>query len=129
MGDSDSPRAAGLPAGYDESNPYADADPSAYPDWWWENVELFRAHGLRPYRPPTFADGELVPEVVSALEAELSVDVDIRVLNPQAGNDWEVQVDGERVITVERNRRTDGRSVYRLRSDELETAVRDAVTE
>lgn len=123
----DPPRPADLPAGYDEEDPYADEDLSTYPDWWRRNIEEFRAHGMRPYRPPRFADDTLTPPVIDDLEAELDVTVRLRSVNPQAGGDWEVVVDGDPVATVDRRREGEGFTRYAVDADEFEALVRDAV--
>lgn len=123
----DPPRPADLPAGYDEEDPYADEDLSTYPDWWRRNIEEFRAHGMRPYRPPRFADDILTPPVIDDLEAELDVTVRLRSVNPQAGGDWEVVVDGDPVATVDRRREGEGFTRYAVDADEFEALVRDAV--
>lgn len=124
---SEPPRSADLPAGYDEEDPYEEADLGTYPEWWRENVELFREHGLRPYRPPRFADGTLTTPVVEALASDLDVEVELRTVNPQRTATTEVLVDGERVATVERSRESDGHTEYDLTADAFETAVRSAV--
>lgn len=123
----DPPRPADLPAGFDEEDPYADEDLSTYPDWWRRNIEEFRAHGMRPYRPPRFADDTLTPPVIDALEAELDVTVRLRSVNPQTGGDWEVVVDGEPVATVDRRREGEGFTRYAVDADEFEALVREAV--
>jgi hypothetical protein len=54
------PLSAGLPAGYDPEAPYEGVDRSEYPRWWQKNIRAFEEHGLRPYRPSRFTDGEIV---------------------------------------------------------------------
>lgn len=131
MSDRDPPRPAHLPAGYDEEDPYADEDLSTYPEWWRRNIEEFRRYGLRPYRPPRFADGEIAPEVIVELEAELAVDVRFQTINPHEDerNQWELLVDGERVATMERRRVSEGYSRYEITSEEFERVVRTAADE
>ncbi len=126
---SDPPRPADLPPGYDEEDPYADEDLSTYPDWWRRNVEEFRAHGMRPYRPPRFADDELTPPTIEALEAELDVDVQLRAVNPQVGGDWQLVVDGEPVAPVGRRREGEGFTRYDVASAEFERLVREAAAD
>jgi len=127
MTDRGPPRDASLPPGYDEEDPYEGEDLSTYPDWWRENVEEFRDHGMRPYRPPRFLDGALVPAVIESLETDLSVTIRLRALDPQDSGGWKLEVDGERVGTVKRRRTGDGYSLYELSSDEFESLVREAV--
>lgn len=124
----DPPRPASLPPGFDEDDPYEGEDLSTYPDWWRRNVEEFRAHEMRPYRPPRFADGEVTTERIESLEAELGVAVRLRAVNPQAGGDWEITVDGEPVATVTRRREGEGYTRYGISADEFETIVRGALT-
>ena len=118
---------AGRPPGYDEEDPYEGVDLSTYPDWWREAVERFRAHGMRPYRPPRFADDELVPPTVAALESELGVRVELRSTDPGPDPEWALWVDGERVGAVDRHREADGHTVYELDRAEFEELVRRAV--
>lgn len=122
----DPPRPASLPQGYDEEAPYEE-DLSAYPDWWRRNIREFREHGMRPYRPPRFNDGELVPPKVRELEGDLGVDIRIRSTNPQDGNDWELHVDDVRVKRLRRRRTGEGYSQYEMTASEFETIVREAV--
>lgn len=133
--DNDSPtpgRSANLPAGYDEDNPYEDEDLEKYPQWWQENVKEFQAHNMRPYRPPQFKDGSIVPELVNELQEQLGVDVKLQKRDPQndAGenphqeHDWDVLIDGERISTVPRYRAPEGYSVYDIGSDAFEEMVR-----
>lgn len=121
----DVPRPAGLPPGHDDEDPYEDVDLADLPSWWRENVERFRDHRMRPYRPPRFEDGSILPAVVTALEAELGVEIRIRkLIGPGSDDGWEVTVDGEPVVTVDRVRTEEGRSVYSITADAFERAVR-----
>lgn len=126
-GDGDPPRPANLPPGYDEEDPYDGVDLSTFPAWWRRNVEAFRRHEMRPYRPPTFANGELSPPVIERLEAELGVAIRIRAVNPHEEGDWQVCVADEPIATIERTRTADGTARYELTAVEFETLVRDAV--
>lgn len=121
------PRSANLPPGYDEEDPYEGEDLSTYPEWWRRNIEEFRAHGMRPYRPPRFTDGEYTPPVLAGLEEEFDVEIQFRSLNPQDGGRWELVVDGETVLTVDRHREGEGYSLYQITSDEVDDRVRAAV--
>jgi hypothetical protein len=127
--DADPPVPGSRPPGYDEEDPYEGVDLSTYPDWWREAVERFREHGMRPYRPPRFGDGELVPPTVADLEAELGASVDLRSTDPGPDPDWTLWVDGERVREVGRHRAADGHTVYELAREEFEALVRSAVAE
>lgn len=122
-----SPRPADLPPGYDEDDPYEDDDLSDYPDWWRGNIELFRSHGMRPYRPPRFSDGAVTAMVIGNLEAALDVVIELRAIDPQTGGDWKLWVDGDPVTTIERTRTQGGYSRYELTTEEFEALVRVAV--
>ena len=126
--DGGDPRAEHLPAGYDDEDPYADDDDlEAYPGWWRAQIEEFREHGMRPYRPPRFSDGEIAPEVVMELADDLGVTIRLRELNPELGDDWGLWVDGDRVARLGRHRDGDGYSVYELSTREFRDLVHSAV--
>lgn len=123
----DPPRPADAPAGFDEADPYTDADLSAYPEWWRENVEAFRDHDMRPYRPPQFVDGTLVPELLRRLESELCVEITLRkYISADADESWTVLVDDSPVAELTRVRNEEGRSVYSMTGEELQRLVADA---
>lgn len=123
----DAPRSSEAPAGYDEDDPYAEADVSEYPDWWRRNIELFRQYGMRPYRPPRFSDGEHSPPIIEQLETDLGVDVMLRAVEPRVDDDWTVLVDGRAIATIGRHRSGDGYTVYEVASTSFETMVRVSV--
>lgn len=123
----DPPRSASFEAGYDEDDPYEGEDLSTYPDWWRENIEEFRNYQMRPYRPPRFADGELVPPILSRLQDELGVEIRLRAINPEVGNNWELYVDGTHVADVGRTREGEGFTEYDIDAEAFEAAVRSAV--
>ena len=110
------PRAADLPPGFDKQDPYENEDLSTYPEWWRRRIEEFQRHDMRPYRPARFEDGKLVPAFVWKLETELDVEIDLRAIDPSIGDDWMVEVDGERVATVARERTGNGYTEYALTS-------------
>ena len=127
MTDDDPPRAGSLPPGYDEDSPYDAVDLEEFPDWWRRNVEEFEGHGMRPYRPPRFADGTVTMTVITRLEERFGVTIRIRAVDPHEGGDWEVLVDGTPIETVERVRTEAGHSEYDLTAEAFERLVRDAV--
>ena len=120
---------ASRPPGHDEEDPYDGVDLSSYPDWWREAIERFREHGMRPYRPPRFADGELVPPTVTDLEAELGVSVELRSTDAGPHPEWALWVDGERVERIDRSREADGHTAYELDREAFEALVREAATD
>lgn len=123
----DPPRSASLEAGYDDEDPYEGEDLTTYPEWWRENIEEFRRHEMRPYRPPRFADGDLVPPLLMELEAELGVELRLRAVDPEVGKNWVVTVDGEQVAEVGRTREGEGFTEYDIDAATFESRVRSAV--
>lgn len=121
------PRSAQLPAGYDEEDPYRGEDLSAYPRWWRVNIEEFRDHDFRPYRPPKFLDDALVPEVRRSLEKELDIEIELYDPNPEENNEWVVAVDGVEVGVIERRRTGEGYSLFEVSSSTFKQLVQDAV--
>jgi len=121
------PRASGLPAGYDEDDPYDDL--SSYPGWWRENAELFRSHGMRPYRPSRFEDGVVVTNVLDNLEDELGVTISLRTTENEPRGTWTVTVDSQPIAHVERERTKQAFTRYRMDADAFKRTVRDAVEE
>lgn len=121
----DPPRSAHYPPGYDSEDPYKDADIDAYPEWWRRNIETFRAHGMRPYRPSRFTDGAFVRPLLDRLEAVLGVSVRIRTADPDRA--WALLVDGERVTTIDRYRHRDAYTVYEIEAREVERLARASV--
>lgn len=120
-------RLADRPPGFEESDPYEGIDVSELPEWWQEAIEEFEEHGLRPYRPSRFTDGEYVPEVVSRLESEFDVPIYVMGINVSFGDDWSVVVDGTQVAAIGRRRDTVGYTVFEMDSAEFEAIVRDAM--
>lgn len=118
------PRSANLPPGFDEDRPYEDEDLSDYPDWWRENIQEFQKYNLRPYRPPRFQDGELVPEVLSQVEDEYGVDVQILSTEPAKEQNWEFRVDGRVLLSFDKFRHERGYSVFQIDAEEVLGAVR-----
>jgi hypothetical protein len=126
-------RSANLPAGYDEEDPYEGEDLESYPKWWRENIEEFKEHNMRPYRPPRFADGTLVPELANELEERYGVEIKFQNRTPKRTDedgpheplDWDVVLDGERISTVPRYRAPEGYSVYDVEAEAFEELIRE----
>lgn len=110
-----------------ESDPYEGEDISTYPDWWRENVELFRKHDLPHYRPPRFTDGEYTTPWVKVLQEELDVDIRFQCIDPQSDGTWTLVVDGESAATVDRSRAREGYTEYGITSGEFKRLVCEAV--
>lgn len=128
-GETDPPRPATFPPGFDEDDPYEGEDLEDYPGWWRRNVEEFRRHQMRPYRPPQFADGAVTTEVIEALERRHGVSIRLRSVNPHEGGHWEILVGNEPVASVERTRTQGGNSHYHITADAFRTIVEEAVEE
>lgn len=114
-------------AGETGSSPYEGMDTSALPDWWRRSIEAFEAHGLRPYRPPRFADGTLKYEVVEQLESQLDIDIRLRGVNITYGDEWTVLVDDEAVGTIGHRRDANGYSVFEITAAEFRALIASAV--
>lgn len=98
-------------------------------DIWWHECELlFREYYKRPYRPPRFSDGVLVPVRISRLQIDLEVSILIRVINPQSGSLWEILVDDELVETMHRYRHERGYSVYEIDSQTFSNIIKSHVS-
>lgn len=117
------------PPGHEIGDPYEDVDISALPEWWEDAIRQFEAHGLRPFRPSRFEDGELTHDVVDRIETEFDVTVRIVGVDAEYGDDWTVFVDGEPVGSVARRRSRNGYTVFEVSSDEFASLVRDALSE
>ncbi|PSQ17528.1 hypothetical protein BRD00_07445 [Halobacteriales archaeon QS_8_69_26] len=117
---------AGREPGEDE-DVYADTDLDALPEWWRAAIEEHEAFGLRPYRPPRFSDGELVPPVLDRLEVDHDADVRIVGKNVTPGDAWSVLVDGRHAFDIGRHRDPRGYTVYELAASEFVAGVADHV--
>jgi len=115
---------AGHERNSDPSTVYDDLE--SLPRWWREAVEEFAAHGLRPYRPSRFEDGEIVREVVETVENRYGVSISLKAKNPEHDGEWRVFVDGETAATIPHRRKADGYTEYGIVSDEFESAVASA---
>lgn len=127
--DTDGPRSADFQAGFDENDPYEDTDLSAYPEWWRQNVEQFKDYGMRPYRPPRCEDGTVLPELISDLESELDVTIQLRGIDPRIGDDWSIFIDSKCIAQISRERASDGHTEYHMTGPEFERLVRSELEE
>ncbi|WP_222913700.1 hypothetical protein [Natrinema sp. SYSU A 869] len=113
----------------EDDDPYGDIEMSSLPDWWADAVKEFESHDLRAYRPPRFADGTLKRAVVKKLETKLGVSIRFVGRNASYRDDWEVQIDGEKVITIGRHRSPDGYTVFEIGIDKFVDQVTEALEE
>lgn len=112
--------------GEDESA-YEDTDLADLPEWWRRNIEEHEEYGLRPYRPPRFADGVIVPPLLDDLRERFDVDIELVGLNATYGDDWSVHVDGSPAFEVSRHRDPDGYTIIEQSSDSFVETVEEAV--
>lgn len=113
--------------GEDPGDPYAEIDLETLPAWWRNAVAEFEAYGLRPYRPPQFADGRPKHEVVAMVEANHDVDIAIRGVDVTAGDDWTIHVDGEAIGPIGRRRSPAGYTVFECTAERFAARIRAAV--
>ena len=101
----------------DGDDPYANVDINRLPDWWRDAVVEFREHDLPPYQPPRLVDGTLVPPLADELETAYGVEIQLMGLDVAHGDAWEIQVDGDVVAAVDRERTSDGYTRYEMTSE------------
>lgn len=93
------------------------------PDWWRRNERLRAALGLPAYEPPRFDDGTYVHEVLPPIEE--SFDCVLRLeKNTARSDDWELTVDGEPSMPVERYKDEAGNVVIETSSAEFAAELR-----
>lgn len=129
MDRNNAPRTAGRGPGEDDVDPYRDMNIQELPEWWQENIEEFRAHGMRPYRPARFSDGALVPVLVEELGERWGVDVMFSAPDPHTRDSWEIRVNGSVCREVDRERTGDGYSEYDIDSNEFVRLVQRAAAD
>ena len=113
--------------GSDPADPYEDVDLTSLPEWWRHAVEEFRAHDLRPYRPPRFADGTPVHDVVDDLTKEFGVEIGFGAVGEGYREAWTVRINGTDAFSLPRHRSVDGYSVYEIESEEFEHKIADFI--
>ncbi len=117
------------PPGSDPADPYADVDLESLPPWWRDAVEEFRAHDLRPYRPPRFADGTPVHDVVGDFSRAYDVEIGFGALGEGYRDTWSVRIDGEQAFAIPRHRAVEGYTVYEIEAEAFAARVREALQE
>jgi hypothetical protein len=121
------PRSASLPPGFDEKDPYSDADLSEYPDWWRQGIETFREYELRPYRPSRFSDDVIVHSLINKLEEKYGISIQIRSINPKKKKGWQVCINGDPVKSMDHTREPEGFSRYSIESDTFKSVIKSTV--
>jgi hypothetical protein len=99
------------------------------PEWWEENESIRERMGLPQYEPPRFEDGVYVHDIVPDIEDQYDVTVQFVGSNTDYGDDWELRVDFEPVLSIGRHRDEDGNTVFEASAaaiiDALETELSD----
>jgi hypothetical protein len=107
----------------DDEFSYDDVDVKTLPEWWQEAIAEHEAFGLRPYRPPRFADDVITRRVVEAIEDEERVEIRLRGKDVTVGDPWTVLVDESVAFEVPRRRDPSGYTVFEIDSDEFRDRV------
>lgn len=97
------------------------------PDWWIANEEAKAAMNLPDYEPPRFRDGVYVHEVVPSLERKYDCEIKFLGINVDYLDKWEVRIDDEPRITIDRSRDERGNTVYGIESDEFARRLDEAI--
>lgn len=100
------------------------ANPREYPEGWVEQARFRRAHDLPPFRPPRFADGERIANVVASIRAEHGVSISFVAYDVERTG-WQVEVDGEVAFDVDRYRDDAANTVVGLSSEGFRTRVEE----
>jgi len=109
---------ANVSPGSDEAV-YENVDVDALPEWWRQAIREHEAYGLRPYRPPRFANGAICPPVLQHLEKRYDVSIQLQGKNVSPGDQWAVFVDGSTAFEIERRRDPNGYTVIDIERDEF----------
>lgn len=118
----------GRDAGDDEAV-YEDIDRETLPDWWQQAAAEHETYGLRPYRPPRFEDGTIVPSLIEDLESTYEIDIKLLGVNALYGDAWSVYIDGEAAFEIDRHRDPDGYTVFEESSQKFTQLIEETVTE
>lgn len=96
---------------------------SERPDWWRNNEDLRQEMDLPPYHPPRFVGGVHTHEVVSPLEDKYDCTIQFVGLNTRYEDDWQIEIDGERLRSIGRHRDENGNTVYEMTAEAFRKAV------
>lgn len=94
------------------------------PNWWKRNQRLRDELDLPPYEPSRFEDGAYTHTIIDTLEDNYNCRITFKTKNPNHPSKWNVYINGEEVITMERRRTKQGNTVFKLSSREFKGAVR-----
>lgn len=95
------------------------------PDWWRENERIRSEMELPPYDPPRFEDGIYTHEVIDPLESRHDCTIRFMGVNTHYGDDWEVRIDGEPILTIGHHRDKNGNTVYETTAEDFREHVLD----
>lgn len=84
------------------------------PEWWRKNESIREDMGLPEYEPPRFEDDVYVHDVVPSIEEQHDVSVQFVGVNTEYGDDWEIRLDLEPVLSIGRHRDEDGNTVFEV---------------
>jgi hypothetical protein len=99
------------------------------PDWWNENKTIREELELPSYDPPRFEDVVYTHEVVPDLEEQHGIKIRFVGMNTNYGDDWEIQIDGDTVLTIGRHRDENGNTVFEMTANAFVTALEDRLSE
>lgn len=102
---------------------------SERPDWWDENEVIRKKLGLPDYDPPRFEDAVYIHEVVPDVEDRHDVEIRFIGVNTNYGDNWEVQADGDTILTIGRHRDENGNTIFEMTADAFITALEDEFSE
>jgi hypothetical protein len=94
------------------------AGESALPEWLEENQRIRERYDLPDYEAPRFEDGTYTYEVVPEIEREYGCEIKFIGLEGSLEN-WEIRVDGRRVMEVARHLDEQGNMIYGTTAEEL----------
>lgn len=93
------------------------------PEWWRENESIREEMGLPKYEPPRFEDGVHVHDVVPDIEDRYDVTVQFAGVNTDYGDDWEIRVDFDPVLSIGRHRDEYGNTVFESSAADVVNAL------
>lgn len=103
-------------------------DDTNEPRWKRENERLRDEMELPEYEPPRFQDGTYTYRITRELESKYCCDIKFRGKAVRYKDPWEVLVDQEPVMTIDRRRDSNGNTVYLMDSDEFRRTITGAFT-
>ena len=93
------------------------------PEWWRKNESIREDMGLPEYEPPRFEDDVYVHDVVPYIEEQHDVSVQFVGVNTEYGDDWEIRLDLEPVLSIGRHRDEAGNTVFEVSAHDVVDAL------